>query len=377
MKILSIYAEKKELNNCNCSTPFGTNVVQHIHHNSTTLVPKSQENKLEKELSEKFTPKKKMSERLVMSYIRLSEDNPEYFRKAENVDSCGTSLEFAKYSDDSFKLHRANFCRDRLCPMCAWRRSYKIFGQVSQIMNLIENDYAFIFLTLTVRSCDGEDLSQLIDKMNKAWLKFIKYKRIKQICKGFFKGLEITYNAEWDSYHPHFHVIIAVPKSYFTHKDYIHHDEWLELWRKAMQDPKILILDVRRVRDKHSTASGAEMANTLKSVGSAVAEVAKYAVKSSDYLFANELLTDFCVYTFSESLKNRRLCAMGGCFLEAHKKLQLDDSEDGDLIHLDGEIRSDVALQIFKYGWSCGAYKLVEVVDKSLDMENVLAECDE
>lgn len=367
MKILSTYAEKKELNRCELLNSNGTNIVHNPYHNSTILVPKSQENQLEKELSEKFTPKKKFSERLVLSYIRLSEDNPEYFRKAQNVDSCGTSLEFAKYSDDSFKLHRANFCRDRLCPMCAWRRSYKIFGQVSQIMNLIENDYAFIFLTLTVRSCDGEDLSKLIDRMNKAWLRFIKYSRIKHICKGFFKGLEITYNAVSDCYHPHFHVIIAVPKAYFTHKDYIKHDEWLELWRKAMRDPKILILDVRRVRDKKSTASGAEFS---KSLGSAVAEVAKYAVKSSDYLFVNERLTDFCVYTFSESLKNRRLCAMGGCFLEAHKKLQLDDSEDGDLIHLDGEIRSDVALQIFKYGWSCGAYKLVEVIDKA----NILAE---
>ena len=365
---------KKELNNCNCSTPVSTDTVPNSHYNSTISVPKSQENELDKELNEKFTPKKKISERLVMSYIRLGEDNPEYLRKAEIVDGCGTSLEFAKYADDSFKLHRANFCRDRLCPMCAWRRSYKIFGQVSQIMNLIENDYAFIFLTLTVRSCDGEDLVQLIDKMNNAWRKFIKYKRIKQICKGFFKGLEITYNAEWDSYHPHFHVIIAVPKGYFTNKDYIKHSEWLELWRKAMQDPKILILDVRRVRDKNSTASGAEFS---KKLGSAVAEVAKYAVKSSDYLFVNDRLTDFCVYTFSESLKNRRLCAMGGCFLEAHKKLQLDDSEDGDLIHIDGEIRSDVALQIFRYGWSCGAYKLIEVVDKALDPENLLAECDD
>lgn len=371
------YAEKKELNGCEPLNSIRTDMALNSHHNSTILVPKSQENELEKELSEKFTPKKKLSERLIMSYIRLGDDDPDYLRKAENVVSCGSSLEFAKYSDDSFKLHRANFCRDRLCPMCAWRRSYKIFGQVSQIMDLIEKDYAFIFVTLTVRSCDGEQLSEYIDRMNRAWRRFIQYKRIKQICKGFFRGLEITYNAETDCYHPHFHVIFAVPKGYFNHKDYIQHDEWLDLWRKAMQDPKILILDVRRVRDKNATAAGAEMANTLKSVGSAVAEIAKYAVKSSDYLFINERLTDICVYTFSESLKNRRLCAMGGCFQDAHKKLQLDDSEDGDLIHLDGEIRSDVALQIFKYGWSCGAYKLVEVIDKALDVENVLAECDE
>ena len=194
-------------------------------------------------------------------------------------------------------------------------------------------------------------------------------------CKGFFRGLEITYNKEFDTYHPHFHVIIAVSKGYFAHKDYIKRDEWLSYWQKAMQDSRILILDVRRVRSKESMSSGVQFSNTLKSVGSAVAEIAKYAVKSADYLFQDERLTDFCVYTFTESLKNRRLCAMGGCFLDAHKKLQLDDSEDGDLIHIDNDIRSDVAIQIFRYGWSCGAYKLIEVIDKSpLDEENVLAD---
>ena len=370
--------KKKELNGCE---PLNSCVVdmvhnKHIQDNSTILAPKSQclqdvsaENQLEKELKEKFTPKKSMGEKLVFSYLRLGYDD-----KAEKVANCGTLLEFAKYSDEKYKLHRANFCRDRLCPLCAWRRSYKIFGQVSQIMDVIEKDYTFIFLTLTVRSCDGERLSELITRMNKAWAKFIKYSRIKKICKGFFRGLEITYNKETDMYHPHFHVIIAVPKGYFAHGDYIKQSEWLDMWRKAMKDPRILILDVRRVRSKDATSSGADMANALKSVGSAVAEIAKYAVKSADYLFESEQLTDFCVYTFTESLRNRRLCAMGGCFLEAHQKLQLDDTEDGDLIHVDGEIRSDVAIQIVKYGWSCGAYKLIAVEDKALDVQNVLAE---
>lgn len=362
--------KKMELNSCELLNSCSTDIVQNTHHNSTISAPKCQGNELENELENKFTPKKAMGERLVLSYLRLGYDS-----KAETVANCGTYLEFAKYSDDKYKLHRANFCRDRLCPLCAWRRSYKIFGQVSQIMNLIEKDYAFIFLTLTVRSCDGADLSKLIDKMNRAWRRFIQYSRIRNVCKGFFRGLEITYNKEFDTYHPHFHVIIAVPKGYFAHKDYIKRDEWLSYWQKAMQDSRILILDVRRVRSKESMSSGVQFSNTLKSVGSAVAEIAKYAVKSADYLFQDERLTDFCVYTFTESLKNRRLCAMGGCFLDAHKKLQLDDSEDGDLIHIDNDIRSDVAIQILRYGWSCGAYKLIEVIDKSpLDEENVLAD---
>lgn len=362
---------KKELNNCELLNSSCADMAQSNHINSTISVKKSQS--LENEMNEKFTPKKELSELLIMSYLRLG-----YDKKAESVANCANYLEFAKFQDDTYKLHKANFCRDRLCPMCAWRRSRKIFGQVSQVMNLIEKDYAFIFVTLTVPNCHDEDLSQTIDDMNRAWRKYIKYKRISKICKGFFKTLEITYNKESDSYHPHFHIIIAVPKSYFKKEDYIPHSEWLNLWRKAMKNQKITQVDVRKIRPKNATASGADCSNVFQTIGGAVAEVAKYAVKSSSYLFkSNELLTDWCVSTFTTALYNRRLVAMGGCFLDAHNKLNLDDSEDGDLIHLDGDIRSDVAIMILRFGWSCGVYKLVEVVDKSLDPENILAEYEE
>ena len=373
---MSTYAEKKELNNCNCSTPHGTDSVLSSHHNSTISVSKSQclqpKQKIENEVNDKFTLHKKDSELLVDSYVRLGFD-----RKADLVANCASYLEFALYQDETIKLHRAYFCRDRLCPMCAWRRSRKIFGQVSQIMDVIEKDYEFIFLTLTVPNVPGDELSKTIDSLGKGWAKFIKYKRISKICKGFFKALEVTYSRKRDDYHPHFHVIIAVPKKYFKGADYIKRDEWLDLWRKAMQNPDIIMVDVRRVRPKDFNSSGINFSE-IKSVKKAVAEVAKYAVKSVDYLFKNSTRqTDFCVYTFSDALKNRRLCAFGGCFQEVHEKLLLDDAENGDLIHTDCQLRSDVLLMLYKYKWNCGAFELFEIEDKALDYENILAECDE
>lgn len=376
--LLSVKTRKKELNNCELLNSSCADIALKNHDNSTISDEKSQEIENEeqhkKELEGKFTLKKQFSELLVLSYLRLG-----YDKKAQNVANCGTYLEFAKYADAQYKLHRANFCRDRLCPLCSWRRSRKVFGQISQIMNLIEKDYEFIFLTLTVRNCEGEDLPATIDKMNRAWRRFLRYTRIKNICKGFFKALEITFNKkrEFDPFHPHFHIIIAVPKNYFKSEDYIKHDEWLNLWRKAMQDPKITQVDVRKVQPKDATDSGADFADAIKSVSASVREIAKYSVKASHYLFIDEHLTDYCVSIFTDALKGRRLCALGGCFDEAHKKLQLDDSEQGDLIHLDGDVRADVALQIYKYAWSCGVYKLVEVRDKALDLENVLAEYEE
>ena len=40
------------------------------------------------------------------------------------------------------------------------------------------------------------------------------------VIKGYVRKLEITYNKERDDYNPHFHVLIAVNKSYFTDKNY-------------------------------------------------------------------------------------------------------------------------------------------------------------
>ena len=326
---------------------------------------------IDKEIQTKFTPKRLASEILAQSYERIGYEN-----KAQRVSDCGTWLEFRKPLGDvsappsasgcaeavgtseGWKLHNANFCRDRLCPMCSWRRTYKVYAQISRIMDVIQDDYVFLFLTLTVPNCSADELAQTIDDLQ----------------KGYFKVLEITRNTDrsspsYNTYHPHFHNILAVNKSYLTSRDYIQHSEWLQLWQRAMQDPTITQVDIRRCKDKKDIREGEQ---AVKALCSAVAEVAKYSVKSADFLgrfnkdgflvspFPDDEIDD-TVITLGSALHHRRLVSLGGIFDEVSKKLQLDDCEDGDLIHIDGsEIRSDVGYMIRKYNWSCGVYKLLE-----------------
>lgn len=327
---------------------------------------------LETEIKEKFTPKKKQSVLLSESYKRLH-----WIKKADRVAECGSWLEFLERSElgqgcnrfsgctaqPTYKLYHANFCRERLCPMCAWRRSYKIFGQMSQIMDYLGNKYCFIFLTLTVPNCKPNELDSLIDDMMKAWHKFVNRKAFKQAVKGFFRALEVTRNKKNGTYHPHFHVVLAVDPHYFKDDRYIKRDEWLSMWQQSMKDDSITQVDVRTMKDKKTGGTSA------KDLKSAVAEAAKYAVKSADYVFeGNNKLMDSIVLTLSSALSHRRLTALGGVFKSAWEQLGLDDPEDGDLIHLDNNIRSDLATMILRYEWSAGAYKLVrktelEIVD--------------
>ncbi|HEY8361905.1 MAG TPA: protein rep, partial [Tissierellaceae bacterium] len=111
---------------------------------------------------------------LADSYRRLGE---EFKSKQYRVSDCGTFLEFKRFiNDNSMKLNKANFCKVRLCPMCSWRRSLKIYGQVSKIMDeVVKNeDLEFIFLTLTTRNCEGQDLSNTIDNIFNAFNKMTK-----------------------------------------------------------------------------------------------------------------------------------------------------------------------------------------------------------
>lgn len=371
--------KKEEPNRSQLLGSDGTIIAPELNYNSTIIVPDCQcIESIEKELAEKFKPKKEESEKLVLSYARLG-----YDKKAERCAECGTLLEWTAECDGvggaphevgvpphgtakrKMKLYRANFCRDRLCPMCSWRRSYKIFGQVSQIMDLISNDYEFLFLTLTVPNCTANELVKTMNAMSKAWQKFTHYAPVKRILKGFFKALEITYNMQADTYHPHFHNVLAVPKHYFKGQQYIHRDEWLSLWQKAMNDYTITQVDIRRARGKiKGSEVSVEGEEAVKALAAAIAEIAKYAVKSADYLFKCEKTTDKVVSVLSSALADRRLCSFGGCFKDAHQKLQLDDAEDGDLVHMNKELRPDLAVQIYRYRWSCGAYKLIEVVKK-------------
>ena len=325
---------------------------------------------VENELKKKFEPKKTQSEILGDCYTRLHWDS-----KAKRVFDCGSWLEFRQARDvcleapnrncavrnaegapthtRPFKLSKANFCRERLCPMCSWRRSLKIFGQVSKIMEHLDNQYRYIFLTLTVPNCSPERLSEVIDDMVKGFNRLMHLKAVKGAVKGYFRVLEVTRNKHNGTYHPHFHIVLAVVTSYFTH-NYIKRDEWLHMWQQSMKDDSITQVDVRTVKNKKTgETSGA-------AVGSAVAEVAKYAVKASDYVLKSKpQLMDEIVTTLTSALGGRRLTAFSGCFKQARQDLELDDCENGDLIHLDGDIRHDLGQMIYKFKWSSGCYKLV------------------
>ena len=75
--------------------------------------------------------------------------------KARRMFFCGDALEFKMRPDGGFRLVSAEFCRDRLCPMCNARRSVKQTYRATEAMRLaMERNpgYVPVLITLTLRS---------------------------------------------------------------------------------------------------------------------------------------------------------------------------------------------------------------------------------
>lgn len=285
---------------------------------------------------------------LTDSYNRLGDK-----KKAYKCCDCGTYLEFDFDPITGVrKLRKANFCKLRLCPMCIKRRQKKIYGQMSQIMNVLDKDYAFVFLTLTQKNVTGEELPEELGRLLKGWEKLRHRKAFKQAVKGWFRALEITHNLEenslsYDTYHPHYHVVLVVNKSYFKKKEYIKHEDWCKMWQDCLELDYLPNVDVRRFKT-----------STKKELKKSVAEAVKYTVKDNDFLIPdNEELQDKTVAILTKALARRRLIAFGGVFKEVHKNLNLDDMEDGDLVNTDNEdLREDVRyykeIVMWNFGYS-------------------------
>lgn len=310
------------------------------------------------ELAGNFKPRKQESLKLAQSFKRLN--NLKYYEKVKN---CGTLCDF----NSSGKLVNANFCKNRLCPMCNWRRSMKLGMNVSKIVEHLGDEYRFIFITLTVPNPTGDKLNETIDKLQKGWSTLMKdYANFRRSIKGYFRALEITYNRKRHDYHPHLHIICAVKPEYFdkSNKYYIDFNYLLESWRRVMNAPTITNVRIEVCRDKKTGLTGFEKwlkGKKTINIKSAVLEVAKYAVKPGDYLFKSYKLTDEVVSTLSPVLANRRLTTMGGVFRKIAALLKLDDSEDGDLTHIDDDSTSDKDDTVYRYVWKNDNYVLFRI----------------
>ena len=285
---------------------------------------------------EKYTEKKQRNQVFQKFIKRHIGEN-----QMDLVEDCNTFLSFvADKTLEKQKLYKANSCKNRFCPVCAWRKARKDALGLSLMMQYIKQQEKkeFIFLTLTTPNVQNEQLEDEIKHYNKSFKKMVERKKVKSIIKGYVRKLEITYNKKRDDYNPHFHVLIAVNKSYFKDtRSYISQKEWLNLWRDVTGMPEITQVQVQKIRQNNNKE---------------LYEMAKYSGKDSDYLI-NQKVFD----AFYKSLKGKQVLVYSGLFKEAKKKLK-----NGDLDYLKEIDPTEYIYQIF-YIWKQKEYLASELYD--------------
>ena len=274
-------------------------------------------NKKKQDIMVKHTKKKRKNGVLAYFMEKLVLEHLVSANTLELIKECNTfMMMIADENLEKKKQYKGNSCKNRFCPICAWKKARKDALALSVMMAYLkqEEKKEFIFLTLTAPNVSAEELNEEIKHYNHSFKKLMERKEVKAIVKGYARKLEITYNEERDDYHPHFHVLIAVNKSYFTDtKQYISRDRWLELWQQVTKNLLITQVDVRKVRNDRDDK---------------VYEIAKYSAKDSDYLQNQNVFE-----VFYNSLKGKRLIVFSGLFKEAMKKFkngELDDYKDKD-----------------------------------------------
>lgn len=291
---------------------------------------------LEKELNDKYTPKKDLN-RKATSYI----EKHLTVKSVVRFETCSNYLSFLTNKEMSVKrLEKANSCGNRFCPICTWKTAKKDAIKISVLMEAVKEleRKEYLFLTLTAPNCSAEDLGEEIGRFNKAVSKLFKRRNVERVVKGYIRKLEVTTDQEkiitdelykrkenyyeirglkvgdpnptYNTYHPHVHIIVVVNKSYFNRPtDFISKSEWLQMWRECMNDNSITQVDARKVQSNGSS--------------NAVLEVAKYSAKGSD-LYHSESVFD----TFYIGLKKRQLLVYSGMMKDYAKKYAIGELDN-------------------------------------------------
>lgn len=289
--------------------------------------------------------KKPTQKKLNNQFLADCHDKNGYEKKAVRARTCGSFLEMRIYDDDHGELHKANFCKARLCPMCNWRLSLKRFAILSSVTELAKKaGYQILFLTLTVKNVVASDLKLEIATILKAWSNLSDKNPIfKKSIHGWFRALEVTYNKETDTYHPHLHIILAVKKTYWNKGYFITQEKWQEFWQKSLKIDYSPIVHIQKAYSKKS--------------GSAEVEASKYTIKDSDYLIKDDLiLSAKIVDILDKSLKAVRLIAYGGILKKIFQDLEVDEEDYQDEI-----LSEEINYIIKKYSWNFGISRYREV----------------
>jgi plasmid rolling circle replication initiator protein Rep len=244
--------------------------------------------------------------------VNVSYKFPTEHKEHTKLKECSQSLFTTIFQHNTTKDYKKNIsffaCKSKFCPICNKIKSNKLSSNMYNIIKQLqeEQDQQFIFLTLTVKNCNIENLSDTIKRMNEAWRDlWRRYFNKPGRFNGFIKFLEITFPNSKEA-HPHFHILLSVNSDYFkrSNTEYLNTKNIAELWQRVLKVDYTPICDIRIIKPK-KTKSGVI---TKEAIPAVISEMCKYPMKDTDY----KKLSKETMEKLYNELYRKRLIASGG-----------------------------------------------------------------
>lgn len=266
--------------------------------------------------------------------MRAAVNAPALAGRAYRMTNCATFIEYEiALETGEFRLKRANLCRDRLCPTCNWRLAIRRAAEMQETIKAIataDSTAVGLLLTLTVRNCPSDRLRWTIQHISQSFTRLRKHRLFARKIAGYARSIEITYNPVTDTYHPHIHALLIVPREYL--KAPITQMEYARMWQKAAALDYLPIVDIRRTYAPPTDDTAADdmpapemqvITALISELEEGTKEAVKYFVKPAALraILASEDLDELAI-----ALSGHRLIAYGGCIKETRAALGYTDT---------------------------------------------------
>lgn len=274
--------------------------------------------------SVKWTEKKRDSIKMAARFVTIG---GKLFSRGKRMEMCGDIITSTLCPHCGTHGHTlTNLCRDRLCPICAWRLSRARFAQMAKVLQLlapiITEKHAYCqLITLTVKNIPLHKLSAALKEMSKAWDKLARRQPLRDKSRrliGWARNTEITINPRTREAHPHYHIMLLWDGEY--KRDVMEWSKTLqEQWRECLGIDYNPIVDARAAYAKKQGFTASEEDATI----AAALEASKYCVK--DKQIAE--LSDSELVMFAHQIAGYRFASYGGMIKLMRQKLGLSDED--------------------------------------------------
>ncbi len=244
-----------------------------------------------------------------------------YMGRGHRMSQCGDYIASKKCAACG-KVHISTQyrCRDKMCPLCAWRLGQQRLAHMCDITGYIMQTnpaQKWYMMTLTVKNCHLSALNNTVKEMSRMWNRVTARAEFKRAVLGWARSLEITYSDDSGA-HPHYHILLQVDNEYFNAATA---SGLILLWLQSAQTLTAArpAQDIRPIVQSHQALTADDLLGALT-------ETYKYMVKQSDTV--NMSVDNFRL--FVSQISGLRACAFGGQIKAIKRKMAKDFELLGD-----------------------------------------------